>query len=83
MNDRIVSGTSDWKKYEIVLDVPPESRVIILGVSLFGKGQIWVDDLRFEDVGLDVPTTGQKPPKQIEAESISFIQQFKSKDPVN
>lgn len=81
MKDRSVLGTSDWKKYEIVLDVPTDSRIIILGVSLSGKGRIWIDDLRFEAVSKDIPSTGQRPAKEIEAESLSYIQRFKSTNP--
>jgi len=63
MQERAVKGTSDWQKYEIVLDVPDAAEQIAFGVLLTGKGQLWVDDLKFEVVGKDVPTTGG-PPKQ-------------------
>ena len=57
MQDRGIKGTSDWKKYDVVLDVPKDSVNIAFGILLRGKGQAWVDDLRFEVVGNDVPTT--------------------------
>jgi hypothetical protein len=63
MQERAVKGTSDWRKYEIVLDVPDAAEQIAFGVLLTGKGQLWLDDLKFEVVGKDVPTTGG-PPKQ-------------------
>jgi hypothetical protein len=59
MEDRKIQGTSDWKKYEIVLDVPEESVNICFGILLAGHGQAWVDDLQFEVVGTDVRTTGK------------------------
>ena len=58
MDDRSIRGTTDWKKYEIVLDVPEESEVVAFGLLLAGRGKVWVDDLRFDVVGKEVPTTG-------------------------
>lgn len=60
MQERAVKGTSAWQKYEIVLDVPDEALEVAFGLLLTGKGQVWMDDLRFEVVGKDVPTTGGK-----------------------
>jgi hypothetical protein len=57
MDDRQVKGTTDWKKYELVLDVPSEASLIAFGVMLGGKGQIWVDDLQLDVVGQDVAST--------------------------
>ncbi len=60
MENRPIKGTTDWKKYEVVLDVPEESIAIAFGILLGGEGQAWVDDLQLEVVGQDVPTTGYK-----------------------
>ena len=59
MQDRAIKGTMDWKKYEIVLDVPESSEMVAFGLLLSGKGEVWMDDLQFEVVGKDVPTTGR------------------------
>jgi hypothetical protein len=61
MQTRPIKGSTDWTRHEIVLDVPQESVGISFGVLLNGTGQVWVDDYRFEVVGRDVPTTGDKP----------------------
>lgn len=58
MNDRNISGTTDWKKYEIVLDVPEGSSLIAFGALIEGTGQIWFDDIQFEIVDDTVPITG-------------------------
>lgn len=58
MQQRAVKGTRDWQKYEIVLDVPEPAGQIAFGLLLTGKGQVWMDDLKFEVVGKNVPTTG-------------------------
>lgn len=57
MNNRPIKGTNDWKKYEIVLDVPGSSIEIFYGVLVSGNGQVWISDLSFETVGNDVPAT--------------------------
>jgi hypothetical protein len=56
--DRSIKGTTDWTKYEIVLDVPLKASNIAFGALLAGTGQIWFDNLKFEIVDNSVPTTG-------------------------
>jgi hypothetical protein len=57
MEENAVSGTTDWTRYEIVLDVPADGAAIYLGAHLYGRGQVWLDDCRFEVVPEDVPAT--------------------------
>jgi hypothetical protein len=57
MQNRPIKGTTDWTKYEIVLEVPADSIAMTFGVVLAGKGEVWVDDLRIEMAGPDVPTS--------------------------
>ena len=57
MQDRPIKGTTDWKKYEIVLDVPGNSHAIAFGVLLAGQGTVWLDDATFEVVQKDTPVT--------------------------
>jgi len=69
MQSRPIAGTADWKTHAIVLDVPAEARGIAFGILLSGPGQAWMDDLRLEPVGTDVPVTGMPvssgpPPKK-------------------
>jgi hypothetical protein len=45
MQHRPIKGTSDWKKHEVVLDVPEDSIKIWYGVILNEEGQVWVGDL--------------------------------------
>lgn len=54
---RRVEGTEDWTPREIIVDVPPESVTILLGAMITGDGTLWVDDLTFEEVSLDLETT--------------------------
>ena len=57
MNNRPIKGTTDWKKYSVVLDVPDQSNRINFGFLLAGTGEIWVKNLKFEEVNKSVPTT--------------------------
>jgi len=52
-----LSASFDWKPCELVFEVPEEGDAIELGVGLGGPGTIWVDDVRLEAVGSDVPLT--------------------------
>lgn len=54
---RPIKKTTDWTKYEIVLNVPENSTVIAFGVLLNGQGQIWVNEFQFEFVDENVPIT--------------------------
>lgn len=58
MGNRPIKGTTDWTKYEIVLDVPSNASLIAYGALLDGTGQIWFDNITFEIVGDNIPTTG-------------------------
>jgi hypothetical protein len=58
--DRSIKGTTEWTKYEIVLDVPFSSSNLAYGALLVGTGQIWFDDIKFEVVDNTVPTTGKE-----------------------
>jgi hypothetical protein len=40
-----------------VLDVPEPSQTISFGLLLLGEGSAWIDDVTFEIVGPDIPTT--------------------------
>lgn len=57
MEKRAVKGTTDWQRYEIVLDVPEEASNLAYGALLSGTGKIWFDDINFEVVTLNVPST--------------------------
>jgi hypothetical protein len=57
MQDRPITGTRDWLRYEIVLDIPQQSTQIAFGVLLHGKGQLNLDAVRFEEVDTTVPVT--------------------------
>lgn len=60
MENRPIKGTTGWKKYEIVLDVPKNASLIAFGALLAGTGQIWFDNITFEIVDNSVPTTDNK-----------------------
>jgi hypothetical protein len=57
MQERPIKGTTEWKKYEIVLDAPENSVGFAFGVLQAGPGQVWLDDLNFEIVDKSVPLT--------------------------
>jgi hypothetical protein len=58
MQDRPVKGTTDWQRYDVVLNVPPDSTGISFGILLDGAGEVWLSSTKFGVVGADVPVTG-------------------------
>jgi ankyrin repeat protein/beta-lactamase regulating signal transducer with metallopeptidase domain len=68
MGDRPVRGTTNWKEYNVTLDVPENAMSIAFGALFLGRGQAWVDDFEFEVVGTDVPSTNMLTPGQINQE---------------
>jgi hypothetical protein len=57
MEGRGVTGTQDWGRYEVVLDVPENASQIAFGALLTDEGTVWVDDLSIEAVGKEISTT--------------------------
>lgn len=55
MQDRGVTGTTDWTRYEISLKMDPEkTQQIVIGGILAGKGKMWVDDLKLTVDGKEI-----------------------------
>jgi len=52
MYDRGITGTTGWTKYEIILDVPANAFNLAYGALLAGSGQIWFDNITFEESGI-------------------------------
>lgn len=59
MDDRAVTGTSDWKQYSVVLDVPAEAVNLYFGTLVQGAGNVWADDFKLEVVGAETPATNR------------------------
>jgi hypothetical protein len=57
MESRPVTGDTDWRTYEIVLDVPGDALGIAFGFFLNGGGQVWADDFKLERVPATTPVT--------------------------
>lgn len=43
-------GTTDWRRYQVELDVPDEAAGVAFGVHLNGRGVLWADDFALEPV---------------------------------
>jgi hypothetical protein len=65
MQDRPLTGTSDWKRYEIVLDVPAGSTSLNYGFFLQGgQGEGWADSVAVETVDKSTPVSEFAPPRK-------------------
>ena len=72
MQSRALTGTTPCKRYDVVLDVPPEAKAILAGLMLSGTGTAWVGAVRFEPVDTSVPVTnllGTESPSRSQAQS--------------
>jgi len=66
MHDRPITGTQDWKEYEIVLGVPEDATTIYFGFLFQGSGKVLMSEPKIEIVGFDVepavkPTSAARP----------------------
>ena len=52
----VLGGTSDWKRHELVLEVPGDGVAIDFGFVLI-RGTVWMDDAALTVVGREVPVT--------------------------
>jgi serine/threonine protein kinase len=56
-----LSGTTGWKRYAVVMDIPPRCESITILLTLRGSGTLWAGDFRFEQVDSSVPVTVEEP----------------------
>ncbi|MDE2293572.1 MAG: transcriptional regulator [Elusimicrobia bacterium] len=63
MEDRPIRGTKDWKRYEVVLDVPKTAQSVTFGMLLAGEGNLMLSAVRLQAVGKDVPVTAAPVPQ--------------------
>jgi hypothetical protein len=65
MQTRPIEGSTVWKQYQIILDVPKESINLSYGVLLSGTGKVWMDSFEFEVVTNTSTTTGNDAKKNL------------------
>lgn len=53
-----LTGTTEWQHRELEIDVPRNSRFIIVGITASGKGQVWARDIEFKEVSVGL-TSGR------------------------
>ena len=59
MHDRPIKGTTAWRNYAVVLNVPEGATSISIGFQLDGPGALWVNGMKLDVVGPEVPVTGK------------------------
>ena len=68
MHDRLVKGTTDWQRYELVLPVSTTAVGIAFGLGVSGTGQAWIDEVKLEPAKTDSPKTGNIPELRLKPE---------------
>ena len=61
MDDRPITGTTNWARYEIVLDVPANSVDVAFGFLLTKSGQVWGSNFKLEKIDTSVSVTSAGP----------------------
>lgn len=57
MQQRGITGTTEWTKYEVTLTMNPEkTEQVVLGALLVGKGKLWLDSLAVSIDGQNIDT---------------------------
>ena len=74
MSSRPIKGTTRWKRYDVVLNVPKNSVAIAFGFLLGGPGKVWAADFRLKKVGDAVPTTSTAPVLHRTPRNLNFEQ---------
>ena len=59
LKDRSIKGTTNWQNYSVVLDVPEGATGIYIGFLVDGPGTLWLNSVKVEIVGTDVPVTSR------------------------
>lgn len=57
MSDRPLRGTTDWHQVNVALDVPDSAIGITFGALMSGSGTLFVDDMTWDVVPADGPST--------------------------
>jgi hypothetical protein len=50
-----LTGSTDWTPVEVVADIPVAATTMTITFGMRGRGQAWLKNVAFEEVGLDVP----------------------------
>ncbi len=77
---RAFEGTHDWKRYELVFNVPDDATSIQVGCKMRGEGKVWIDGFQFERVDTSVPLTGtqQLVPTLQHPRNLDFAQELEN-----
>jgi hypothetical protein len=57
MQNRPARGTTDWTRYDLIIDIPDDALGFSYGLGLTGNGAAWADDFSVEIVDRSVATT--------------------------
>ncbi len=72
MVNRAITGSNDWTKYEIVLDVPQNSATLNFGVLLHAEGNVMFDNFKLEEVDKSVPVTNLRKANKYSATPVNL-----------
>ena len=60
MDNRTISGTTDWQETKSVTDIPNQPCLVVVGVALHGPGELWADDFQMASAPPDALITDDR-----------------------
>ena len=60
LDDKQLSGTKDWKLYELKLVIPTNTKTIYVGSNIKGPGKLWIDDVQLLIDDIDISQSKPK-----------------------
>jgi C-terminal processing protease CtpA/Prc len=82
MQNRPITGPTDWTRVSVVLDVPNDADGIMFGLLLTSAGEAWIDDASLEVVGADVHDTNMIPAPQPNSANVEQTRRMYSRSPL-
>lgn len=73
LQDKAITGTTDWQQYEVSLDLNPlKAEFIIVGGLLAGKGKMWIDNFELLIDGQPIEKAPLKKKNLASKDSLAF-----------
>jgi hypothetical protein len=83
MDDRPIKGTTGWRDYELVLDVPETAAHLAFGVLLQGKGTVAFDTVRIGTAAPRAKSTALYTERELKSDEPFIPMKRVTKRPVN
>lgn len=82
MSDRPIAESNEWRRAEIIMEIPTDAGALAFGFTLYGKGELWADDVSLELAPPDAKSTVRFPdlpvPAGTEQQRAGYLKKMES-----